>query len=159
MKRNNTSQTSRDFHPTPFQDPEYSAICCTRSIDANDVRPVHRPKAAGIRSPRARRFPQSEVAYLNSAEEHKHACNNIRRGCDAQRRGPLVRILREEAQRDVLMLQKVWEPISVQEIVVSLIGVSPENKIGGLGKERIRNVMNEVRASVCSASVLSTESR
>ena len=82
MKRNNTSQTLRDFHPTPFQDPEYSAICRTRSIDANDVRPVHRPKPASIRSPRARRFPQSEVAHRNSAEEHEHACDDIRRGCD-----------------------------------------------------------------------------
>ena len=149
MKRNDTSRTSVDFHPTPFQDPENSAICCTRSIDADNVSPVHRPKPASICSSRPRRFPQSEVAYCNSAEEHKHACDDIRRGCDTQRRGPFIRILRNEAQRDVLMLQKVWKPISVQEIVVICWRVSrPKTKIGGVGKERIRNVMNEVRASV-----------
>ena len=159
MKCNNTSQTSLDLHPTPFQDPEHSSISRTRSIDADDVRPVHRPKPTSIRSSHARRFPQSEVAYRNSAEEHKHACDDIRRGCNAQRRGPLVRILRDEAQRNVLVLQKLWEPISVQVIVVSCLVFLPKTKIGGVGKERIRNVINEVRASVCSVSVLSTESR
>ena len=84
MNRNNTSQTSLDFHPTPFQDPEHPAIRRTHSVDADNVRPVSRPECASIRSTRARRFPQSEVAYRDSAEQHKHACDDIRRGCDAQ---------------------------------------------------------------------------
>jgi hypothetical protein len=47
----------------------------------------------------------------------------------------------------------------MQEIAVSFLVFLPENEIGGVGKKRIRNVMNEVRASVCSASVLRTVSR
>jgi hypothetical protein len=120
MERNNTSL---HFHPTPFQHPEHPAIRRTRGVDSDDVRPVPRPVPDSIRCPRARRFPQSEVAFRDSAEQHKHARDDIRRGCDAQRRGPLVRILCYEAQRDVLVLQQVWEPISVQEIVVSFFGV------------------------------------
>ena len=84
MNRNNTSQTSLDFHPTPFQDPEHPAIRRTHSVDTDDVRPVCRPEYASIRSARARRLPQSEVAYRDSAEQHEHACDDIRRGCDAQ---------------------------------------------------------------------------
>lgn len=46
------------------------------------------------------------------AEEHEHAGDDVGRGRDAHRRGPLVRFLRKEAQRDVLVLQQIWQPIS-----------------------------------------------
>lgn len=106
-----TSHTSLDFHPTPLQHAEQPAIRCTRSVNANDVRPKRRLVRAGTRG-----FPESEVSHRDPAEEHKHTCDDVRCWRDSQRRSLLVCILFDEAQRDVLVLQQVWEPITVQEI-------------------------------------------
>ena len=109
-ERQNISHTSLDFHPTPLQYAEQTTIRCTRSVNANDVRPKRRLVRAS-----ARGFPESEVARRDPAEEHKHTRDDVRCWRDTQRRSLLVRILRDEAQRDVLVLQQVWEPITVSK--------------------------------------------
>jgi hypothetical protein len=86
------------------------------------------PSAAAARVLAASHSPRSPTATPRKSINTGATTSGLRCGRDAQRRSLLVRVLRYETQRNVLVLQHIWEKKSVQKISISLS--STKTKMG-----------------------------
>lgn len=97
------------IHTSPLQHPEQTPIHRPPDIHTYDVRPE---RYNVLRSDRSL-IPRTQLLLINITEEHEHSRDDIGRRCNRKWRRILVRSLREETERDVFMLEEVWEPLPV----------------------------------------------
>jgi hypothetical protein len=94
------SNNTNDLHATPFQNPEQFFVMHPIFRNAYDGPPLVSGSVASI-------GPQLEFFGWDSTEEHKHARDNVGAGDDIERSSSRVRVLVEESQSHVLVLQEI----------------------------------------------------
>ncbi len=93
--------STRHFHSTPFQHPKQSFILRLMPINPNDTfQNIGTFKRASKRS-----LPFYQLILADPREQHEHARDDIRFGLHVKRCGVFIRSLRDEEQRNVLVLQ------------------------------------------------------
>ncbi len=93
--------STRHLHSAPLQHPEQSFILRLMPINTNDTF----PNIGTFKRTSERSLPLYQLILADSREQHEHARDDIRFGLHVKRCGVFIRSLRDEVQRNVLVLQ------------------------------------------------------